>query len=84
MNRFNNSSDPSMATGYRVAAIARGIAAGLVIGGIFLAGVHQPSSSPVPEAGTDQSAPPAADTSLDSQLRLDPSEIMFYSSNVHG
>jgi hypothetical protein len=37
------------------------------------------------DSGAAQSVPSkATDTSLDTQMRLDPSELMFYTSNVHG
>jgi hypothetical protein len=91
MNRLNHlhSSDASMIKAYRAAAMARYVAGCLVIGCILLASALagcQPASgnSPV-NVGVDQSAPAqTTDTSLDDQLRLDPSEILFYSSNVHG
>jgi hypothetical protein len=93
MNRFNYSysSDASMMAGRRNAAIARGVAGAFVIGCILavatLTGCQQQpiSAGRVIDAAVGQSAPPqATDASLDTQLRLDPSEIMFYSSNVHG
>ena len=92
MNRFNYSysSDASMMAGRRTATIARSVAGALVSGCILfvvaLSGCQQPvSASRVIDAGVGQSArPQATDASLDTQLRLDPSEIMFYSSNVHG
>lgn len=94
MNRFNYSysSDASMMAARRTAAIARGVAGGFVIGCILAVAAltscqQQPpvSASRVIDAGVGQSAPPqATDASPDTQLRLDPSEIMFYTSNVHG
>ena len=91
MNRLNylDSSDASVVKAYRVAAMARYVAGCVVIGCILLASALtgcQPASG-ISAISTDvgQSAPPqATDTSLDSQLRIDPSEILFYSSNVHG
>ncbi|MEO8187987.1 MAG: hypothetical protein ABI580_11560, partial [Burkholderiaceae bacterium] len=93
MNRFNYSysSDASVMAALRAAAIARGVAGGIVIGCIVavatLTGCQQQpvSASRVLDAGVVQSTPSQeSDASLDEQLRLDPSEIMFYSSNVHG
>jgi hypothetical protein len=93
MHRFNHSysSDESMIAGRRTAAIARSIAGGFVVGCILvvtaLTGCQQQH---VPGDGglgvsVDQSSPPqATDSKLDTQLRLDPSEIMFYTANVHG
>lgn len=90
MNRLNylDSSDASVVRAYRVAAMARYVAGCVVVGCILLASVLtgcQPASgNKALNAGVDQSAPQTTDTSLDDQLRLDPSEILFYSSNVHG
>ena len=93
MNRFNYSysSDASMMAAQRTAAIARSVARGFVIGCILavaaLTGCQQQPASDnrVLDAGVSQSAPAqATDPSVDEQLRLDPSEIQFYTSNVHG
>ncbi len=93
MNRFNYScsSDASMMAARRTAAIARSVAGGFVICCIVVVAAltgcqRQPvSGNRVLDAGVGHSAPPQAkDTSLDTQLRLDPSEILFYSANVHG
>jgi hypothetical protein len=93
MNRFNYSysSDASMMAARRTAAIARGVAGGFVIGCIVvvaaLTGCQQQSAAAnrVLDTGAVQSAAPqATDASLDTQLRLDPSEILFYTHNVHG
>ena len=85
MNSSNHSSDAVMKT-LKTRAIVRGIAGVLVVFGIIVvAGSHEPSSNELPTAATSKMAPSsAADASLDAQLRIDPSEIMFYSSNVHG
>jgi hypothetical protein len=91
MNRLNylDSSDASVVKAYRAAAMARYIAGCAVIGCILLAsalsGCQPASGNSAISTDVGQSAPPQAiDTSLDNQLRVDPSEIMFYSSNVHG
>lgn len=92
MNRFSCSypSDASMIAGRTTAAIARSVAGALVSGCILfvvaLSGCQQPvSGNRVLDAGVVQSTPSQeSDASVDKQLRLDPSEIMFYSSNVHG
>lgn len=93
MNRFSNysyPSDTSMMAARRTAAIARSIAGGVVVGCILvvatLTGCQQHvSTGRVLDVSVDQpSAPQATDSKLDTQLRLDPSEIMFYTSNVHG
>ena len=92
MNRFNCSYSPdtSMMAACRTAAIARSIAGGVVVGCILvvatLTGCQQHvSSDRVLDVGVDQFAPPqATDSKLDTQLRLDPGELMFYTSNVHG
>ena len=91
MNRLHHldSSDASMIKAYRVAAMARYVAGCVVVGAILLASVLtgcQPASgNSAISTDAGQPAPPqSTDTSLDDQLRLDPSEILFYSSNVHG
>jgi hypothetical protein len=91
MNRLNyfDSSDASVVKAYRVAAMARYVAGCVVVGCIFLAsaltGCQQASGNSAISTDVRQSASPQTiDTSLDNQLRLDPSEILFYSSNVHG
>ena len=93
MYRFNYSypSDASMMDARRTAAIARSVVGAFVVGcillGMALTGCQQQptSGSRVLDAGVGQSAPSQeTDASVDTQLRLDPSEILFYSSNVHG
>ena len=91
MNRLNylDSSDASVVKAYRAAAMARYVAGCVVIGAILLASVLsgcQPASgNSAISTDVGQSAPAqTTDTSVDNQLRLDPSEILFYSSNVHG
>lgn len=91
MNRLHHfdSSNESIVKAYRVAAMTRYVAGCVVIGCILLAsaltGCQPASGKRTLNAAVDQSAPPqTSDKSLDDQLRLDPSEIMFYSSNVHG
>jgi hypothetical protein len=92
MNRFNCSypSDASMIAGRRTAAIARSVAGALVSGCILfvvaLSGCQQPvSGNRVLDAGVVRSIPSQeSDASLDKQLRLDPSELLFYTANVHG
>ena len=80
-----------MMEGRRTAAIARSIAGSFVVGCILVVAAltgcqqqHVPSHRGL-DVRVDQSSPPqAADSKLDTQLRLDPSEIMFYSANAHG
>jgi hypothetical protein len=91
MNRLHHldSSDASTIKAYRVAAMTRYVAGCVVVGCIILAsaltGCQPASGNSAINAGVDQSAPPqTTDKGLDDQLRLDPGEIMFYSSNVHG
>ena len=93
MNRLNHfdSSDSSMIKAYRVAAMARYVAGCIVLGAILLAsaltGQEQQveSDSRVIDARVGQSAAlTPTDANFDAQLHLNPSEIMFYSSNVHG
>jgi len=90
MNRLNYlSSDASTIKAYRAAAMARYVAGCVVVGCILFAsaltGCHPASGNSAINTDVGQSATPqTTDTSLDSQLRLDPSEILFYSSNVHG
>ncbi len=93
MNRFNYSysSDASMMAARRTAAIARGVAGGFVIGCIVVVAAltgcqPQPvSGNRILDTGVGQPVKPqATDASLDTQLRLDPSEILFYTQNVHG
>ena len=90
-NSYPYSSDSSMTAALRIVAITRGVIGAVIVGCIFAmlalsACQQQPvSNNRVHDAGVGQSVPPqATDASLDTQLRLDPSEIMFYSSNVHG
>lgn len=86
MNLSNNSSDAVMMKALKVRAIARVVAGTLVIFGILVvAGSHDPSSNDSPPAATGQvDRSPGVDAGLDRQLQLDPAELMFYSSNVHG
>ena len=91
MNGLNylDSSDASVVKAYRVAAMARYVAGCVVLGCILLAsmltGCQPASGNSAISTDTGHSAPPqATDTSLDDQMRLDPSELMFYTSNVHG
>ncbi len=93
MNRLNYtySSDASMMAARRTAAIARCVAGSFVIGCIVavaaLTGCQQQplSANRVLDISVGQSvAPQETDASLDTQLRLDPSEILFYTQNVHG
>ena len=91
MNRLNylDSSDASVVKAYRVAAMARYVAGCVVVGGILLAsaltGCQPASGNSAINTDVGQSAPPqTTDTSIDTQMRLDPSELMFYTSNVHG
>ena len=94
MNRssYSYSSDSSMKAALRIAAITRSVIGSVIVGCIFamvaLSACQQQrpvSGSGVLGSGVSQSTPSqATDTSLDTQLRLDPGEILFYSSNVHG
>ena len=91
MNRLNYLywSDASVNKAYRVAAMARCAAGCVVIGCIVLAPALsgcQPTIANSTITGiVDQSAPvQTTDPGIDEQLRLDPGEILFYSSNVHG
>jgi hypothetical protein len=91
LNRHPYSSDPSMMSALRTVAITRGIIGTVIVSCIFAmlalsACQQQPvSGNRVLDSGAGQSVPSnATDVSLDTQLRLDPSEIMFYSANVHG
>ena len=88
-NGYPYSSDPSMMAALRIVAITRGVIGASIVAGIFAmvalsACQQQPvSGNRVLDAG--QPVPSqATDTSLDKQLSLEPSEILFYSSNVHG
>lgn len=90
-NSYPYSSDSSMTAALRMVAITRGVIGTVIVGCIFamlaLSACQQQavSGNRVLDTGASQSVPPqATDTSLDTQLKLDPSEIMFYSSNVHG
>ena len=90
-NRYSYSADPSMRAALRTIAITRGIIGGSIVAGIFAmlalsACQQQPvSGNRILDSGSGQFVPSkATDTSLDSQMRLDPSELMFYTSNVHG
>jgi hypothetical protein len=53
---------------------------------VTLSGCQQPvSGNRVLDAGVVQSIPSQeSDASVDKQFRLDPSELLFYTSNVHG
>ncbi|HKO66657.1 MAG TPA: hypothetical protein VJU53_02530 [Burkholderiaceae bacterium] len=92
MNQFNNSSDdPLLAMALRNRMLARCFALIVVFVAILAITVHtawqQPSASSngIIDAGSDHSvARMPADGTLDGQLQLNPSETMFYSSNVHG
>jgi hypothetical protein len=93
MNRSNysNLSDPSMAAAVRTAGMARSFVGALLVGGVFAVAALtacQPQRASVSrsvDAGVSQSSPrEATDASLDTQLRLDPAEIQFYSQNIHG
>ena len=94
MNRssYSYSSDTSMKAALRIVAITRGVIGSVIVGCIFamvaLSACQQQrpvSGNRVLDTGVSQSSPSqATDASLDAQLRLDPSEILFYSSNVHG
>src|SRR4029453_3833925 len=91
LNRYPYSSDPSMMPALRTVAITRGIIGTVIVSCIFgmlapAACKQQPvSGNRVLDSGAGESVPSqATDTSLDTQLKLDPSEIMLYSWNVHG
>ena len=92
MNRrlnYLDLSDASAVKAYRVAAMVRYVAGCVVVGCILLAssltGCQPASGNSASSTDVGHSTPPqATDTSLDNQLRLDPSEVLFYSSNVHG
>ena len=91
LNRYPYSSDPSMMSALRTVAITRGIIGTVIVSSIFAmlalsACQQQPvSGNRVLDSGAGQSVPSqATDTSLDRQMKLDPSELMFYTSNVHG
>jgi hypothetical protein len=79
-----------MKAALRIVAITRGIIGSVIVGCIFAMVALAACQQQRPVSGsrvldTSQSTPSqATDTSLDTQLRLDPSEILFYSSNVHG
>jgi hypothetical protein len=90
-SNYPQSFDESMVAAARNAALARSAVGSLVVGCILAMAAltacqpQQAAVARVVEPGGEQSpSRPATDPSLDTQLRLDPSEIESYSMNVHG
>lgn len=92
MTRFNTPTDgPLLVRARRDRMLARLIAGVIVVAVILAVMVHtawQQLSMPgkgTIDAGSDRSiAQTATEASADAQMRLDPTEILFYGSNVHG